>query len=87
MLVGVANVAVVAQYVVSCLAVPVLRKKAPEDGSKWRVPGGLLLPVLGAAGSASLLLFVSRNEWIFSGGALLVGLGLLFWEKSAQKKR
>lgn len=86
-LVGIANVTVVAQYVVSCLAVPVLRRKEPGDATKWRVPGGLLLPILGAAGSASLLLFVKRDEWIFSGGALLVGVGLFLWERRAQKKR
>jgi amino acid transporter len=83
-LVGVANVTVVAQYVVSCLAVPVLRRKAPQDASKWRVPGGLVLPVLGALGSAALLLFVSRREWIFSAAALVLGLGLFAWERRAR---
>ena len=86
MLVGVANVTVVAQYVVSCLAVPMLRKKEPGDGKRWRVPGGLVLPVLGALGSSALLLFVSRNEWIFSGGALAIGVGLYLWEKRSAKK-
>lgn len=85
-LVGVANVTVVAQYVVSCLAVPVLRRKEEADATKWRVPGGLLLPVLGAAGSAALLLFVRQDEWIFSGGALVVGAALFWWEKRSQKR-
>ncbi|MEZ4301465.1 MAG: APC family permease [Polyangiaceae bacterium] len=79
MLVGIANVTVVFQYVFSCLAVPVLRRKEPGDSTKWRVPGGFLLPLLGAVGSASLLLFVSKNEWLFSGGALLVGCAMYAW--------
>lgn len=72
-LVGVANVTVVFQYVFSCLAVPVLRRKEPEDAARWRVPGGSLLPAVGAVGSAALLLFVSRKEWLFSAASLLVG--------------
>lgn len=76
MLVGVANVTVVFQYVFSCLAVPVLRRREPEDTAKWRVPGGMTLPILGALGSASLLFFVKQGEWLFSGGALLVGAAL-----------
>ncbi len=87
MLVGVANVTVVAQYVASCLAVPVLRAKQPENASKWRVPGGVLLPILGTLGSASLLLFVSKNEWLFSAGALVVGGALYAREKRAAKRQ
>jgi APA family basic amino acid/polyamine antiporter len=86
MLVGVANVTVVIQYVFSCLAVPALRAKQPQDALKWRVPGGPVLPALGALGSAALLLFVSKGEWLFSGGSLLVGALLYVWVKRAQKK-
>jgi APA family basic amino acid/polyamine antiporter len=78
-LVGVANVTVVFQYVFSCLAVPALRRKQPEDTAKWRVPGGWTLPLLGAVGSASLLLFVKQGEWLFSGGSLLVGILVYAW--------
>lgn len=84
MLVGVANVTVVCQYVFSCLAVPVLRRKQREDAAKWRVPGGWALPLLGAVGSASLLLFVSRGEWLFSGGSLVVGTALYVWVRRSR---
>jgi amino acid transporter len=85
-LVGVANVTVVFQYVFSCLAVPVLRRKEPADESKWRVPGGLILPLLGAVGSASLLLFVKVNEWIFSGGSLLAGAAIYLAVRRARPR-
>lgn len=73
-LVGIGNITVVVQYVFSCVAVPVLRAKQPLDSSKWRVPGGPVLPVLGAAGSVALLYSVKGAEWAFSAGALVVGV-------------
>lgn len=85
-LVGVANVTVVFQYVFSCLAVPVLRRKEPEDAARWRVPAGRLLPAVGALGSAALLLFVSRKEWLFSGGSLLVGVAAYAWVRRARRR-
>jgi amino acid transporter len=85
-LVGVANVTVVFQYVFSCLAVPVLRRKEPADASKWRVPGGLILPLLGAVGSASLLHFVKVDEWIFSGGSLLAGAAIYLVVRRARAR-
>jgi APA family basic amino acid/polyamine antiporter len=86
MLVGVANVTVVFQYVFSCLAVPVLRRRHPGDATKWRVPGGWTLPLLGALGSAALLLFVSKREWIFSAGSLVVGIAMYVWVRSARRE-
>jgi amino acid transporter len=86
MLVGVANVTVVIQYVASCLAVPVLRRKEPVDASKWRVPGGPVLPLLGAAGATYLLRFVKPEEWIFSGISLAVGAALYAWVRWGAKK-
>jgi amino acid transporter len=84
-LVGVANITVVIQYAFSCVAVPVLRRKEPGAADRWRVPGGLLLPVLGALGSAALLLFVKKTEWIFSAGSLVVGGAIYAWVRRAGK--
>lgn len=86
MLIGVANVTVVFQYVFSCLAVPVLRRRQPDDAARWRVPGGWVLPLLGAVGSASLLLFVKKGEWLFSGGSLLVGASVYAWVRRARRR-
>lgn len=86
MLVGVANVTVVIQYVASCLAVPVLRRREPVDASKWRVPGGPVLPLVGAAGAAYLLRFVKLEEWIFAGVSLAVGVALYVWVRFGTDK-
>ncbi|MBK8253966.1 MAG: APC family permease [Polyangiaceae bacterium] len=85
MLVGVANVTVVFQYVFSCLAVPVLRKKEPLQASKWRVPGGIILPILGALGSLALLAFVSLNEWLFS--IIALGIGRIAYTYTVETKK
>ena len=84
-LVGVANVTVVIQYVASCVAVPVLRRKEPVDGSRWRVPGGVLLPILGSFGSAYLLRYVKREEWQFSAGSFVVGFAFYLWVRYGKK--
>ena len=57
-----------------------------EGSDAWGgVPGGPVLPALGALGSAALLLFVSKGEWLFSGGSLVVGALLYVWVKRAPK--
>lgn len=79
-LVGMSNVTVVIQYLFTCLAVPVLRKKlgpAPEregGGRPWRIPGGSTIPLLGAAGSLVLFAAADRTEWLFAAATLAVGL-------------
>ena len=79
-LVGMSNVTVVIQYLFTCLAVPVLRKKlspvqAREDGKDpWRIPGGSTIPLLGAAGSLVLFAAADRTEWLFAAATLVVGL-------------
>lgn len=85
-LVGVANVTVVIQYVFSCLAVPELRQKEPLEASKWRVPGGLVLPALGVLGSLALLAFVSLTEWLLSIIALGIGRIAYTYTIETQKK-
>lgn len=77
-LVAMANITVVIQYFATCVAVPVLRRKAPDSGPGFRVPGGALIPVLGALGSLALFASADRHEWIFAAGALAVG-ALVAW--------
>ncbi|MCC6551760.1 MAG: amino acid permease [Polyangiaceae bacterium] len=76
-LVGMANVTVVVQYACTCLAVPALRRKpGPRGGGGWVVPGGSVIPYLGAAGSIALLSGAERSELAFAGVTLLVGVGI-----------
>jgi amino acid transporter len=77
-LVGMSNVTVVIQYLFTCLAVPVLRRKLgpPSGGRAWRLPGGNVVPWLGAAGSLVLFASADRAEWAFAAATLVVGVGV-----------
>jgi amino acid transporter len=74
-LADVSNVAVVAQYVSTCVAILVWRTRDPE-GAGFRLPLGPTIPLLAIGGSVLFLFHVSRLELLF--GALLLGCGLGF---------
>ena len=57
---------------VTCLAVPVLRRKMPEAERRFRLPGGALVPVV-AAGLCVWLLTGVRLEQAAAGAAALAG--------------
>jgi len=73
-LVGMTNVTVVVQYFSTCVAVPIMRRRAPEGSRAWRVPGGLAIPLLGAVGSLGLFAAADKEEWLFAAAALAVGV-------------
>ena len=81
-LVGMTNITVLVQYLVSCLAVPVLRyrERGDVEGKKgWRMPGGPVIPVIGVLGSLLLFKLVvfggaSREELYFAAGSLVLGV-------------
>ncbi len=77
-LVGMSNVTVVIQYLAACLAVPVLRAKlGPPTGPRaWRIPGGAVIPMIGAVGSLGLFAATNRTERIFAAATLAVGLAV-----------
>jgi amino acid transporter len=68
------NVAVVAQYVSTSLAVLVLRRRNP-GGARFTIPFGPLVPILATLGTVAFLFSVSRSELVLS--AWLIGIGLL----------
>lgn len=71
-LVGMANVTVVIQYFAACVAVPILRRRVTARRA-WTIPGGPIVPVLGAIGSLGLFAAADREEWLFAAAALAVG--------------
>jgi amino acid transporter len=71
----VSNVAVVAQYQSTCLAVLVWRRRDPHS-TRFRLPLGPTIPVLALAGTVLFLLQVSRVELAFGAALLVAGLGL-----------
>ena len=75
-LVGMTNITVVLQYFFTCLAVPVLRRKAGAVGGGFRIPGGPLIPAIGALGSLFLVYGADKQELVFGAGALAVGVAV-----------
>lgn len=68
------NIAVVIQYLSTCIAVLILRKKSkPADGGVV-IPGGPLIPILAIVGCTAFLAGVGKTEWVVAGSAMIVGL-------------
>jgi amino acid transporter len=68
------NTAVFAQYVPTCLAVLVLRRK--RGPSSFQLPLGPVIPLLGTAGCILFLNGVSGRDAWFSLGTLVAGVAL-----------
>jgi amino acid transporter len=86
-LVGVSNVALFCQYIPTCLAVVALRYRRPHAERTYRLPGGFLIPLLGA-GISIVLLVLARTaleEWLFS--AEVLAFGILVWALSVALRR
>lgn len=84
-LVGMANITVVVQYIFTCIAVLMLRKSDPTPNKGFVIPGGPVVPLIGAVGSVAFLAGSDLGEAIFAAGALLVGLVVLARFKPSKK--
>jgi amino acid transporter len=73
-LIGISNVAVAVQYLATCAAVPVLRRRGVPGR---RVPGGPIVPLLGAAMSLWVFTEASRDELTWATVALALGVAVL----------
>jgi amino acid transporter len=82
-LVGMTNIVVVIQYLFTCLAVPFIRRKQAGRKTGWVIPGGPVVPILGAVGSLVLLRGAELGEVKFAAAALVVGVIIL----AVQSKR
>ncbi len=84
-LVGASNVVVSAQYLATCLAVPVLRrKKLPAPGA-FRLPGSFLIPAAGALAVLWLGSQAAPREYL--GSIYLLAAGLLLKTLTGKKRR
>jgi amino acid transporter len=73
-LIGLSNLTVAAQYLATCAAVPVLRRRGPSTA--FAAPGGLLVPLVGIAVSLWIFTEGSSAELAYAAGALVVGVVL-----------
>jgi len=85
-LVGMANVTVAVQYLSTCIAVLVLRRRSPASRA-FRAPLGPVLPALGVAMSIWIFTRGSRSELAFAAAALAIGLALAWGTRVARRRR
>lgn len=67
-----------AMYIPTCLAVPVLRKKLPDLERKFKVPGGIIIPLLAVAALLAIFFSAPTEEKKIGGIALIIGAVLYF---------
>ncbi|MDO4328403.1 MAG: APC family permease [Lachnospiraceae bacterium] len=75
------------QYIPTCIAVPVLRKKHPEMKAGYQVPLGYLFPVIAVAASCWLLINTESYKLIAGLGAMVVVAPLYFVMKRRGEKK
>jgi APA family basic amino acid/polyamine antiporter len=80
-LIGMSNVSVAVQYLATCLAVLQLRRRS-SDAAGFVVPGGPILPVIGAAVSAWVFTQASYTELGWAVASLAVGVATVALSRS-----
>ena len=74
--VGMVKISVVARvgaYILTCLAVPVLRRKHPGEPERFRLKGGVLIPIIAVALCVWLLKRSDTADLLAAGAALAAG--------------
>ncbi|AZV58397.1 APC family permease [Clostridium sp. AWRP] len=66
------------QYIPTCLAIIMLRKKRPNEKSTFRVPFGPVLPILAVAASIWILTKATPKQLIWGLGALVICAPIYF---------
>jgi amino acid transporter len=77
--IGMIRISVIARilpYLLTCAAVPVLRRKYPAERGYLRLPGGWVLPAAGIVLCLWLFTQCSRQDLAAAAVALLAGFGL-----------
>ncbi|HWV15033.1 MAG TPA: amino acid permease [Cellvibrio sp.] len=72
------NIGTLAAFVLVCAGVIVLRKTHPELPRPFKVPGGILLPVLGIISCSALIAFLPQHTHLRFIGWLALGLVIYF---------
>lgn len=72
-LVDIAATVIVIQYLLTCSAIPFLRKKVPVNENTYTSPFGLLIPILGVLASALFIAQIRWTELKWAGVTLIFG--------------
>lgn len=85
-LAAISTISLFSQYIPTCLAVIVLRKKHPEMEAKYKAPGGMVLPLLAVVASIWLLCNTQSYQLLAGLGALVLIAPLYFVRKKRKGK-
>ncbi|MGL5614720.1 MAG: APC family permease [Sarcina sp.] len=76
-----------AQYLPTCLAVPILRWKKPEMERSFKIPLGPIIPIIAVVVSLWILFQSSAEQIIWGLGGLIVAIPLYFIMKLYNRKK
>ncbi len=76
------NIGTLFAFILVCLGVLILRVKDPHRARPFRMPGGMLFPLLGVAFCLYLMLGLGVVSWVRFFGWLAVGLVIYFFHGS-----
>jgi APA family basic amino acid/polyamine antiporter len=86
-LIGMSNVAVAVQYLATCLAIPVLRRRGGERPG-FKVPFGPVIPLVGAVLSVWVFTQATLEELTWAAASMIVGVvALVAGRRSASAGR
>lgn len=73
------------QYLPTCLAIPVLRKKRPDLSRTFKIPFGIVIPCFAIVVSCWLLVNSDLYKILFGLGGLIVGIPIYFIMRKLNK--
>lgn len=73
-LIDISAFAVVIKYLFTCISVPILRRKMPDTEHTFRMPGGWLIPLVGAAVSVLFMAQIKVPELMWTLWTVVAGL-------------
>lgn len=85
-LVNLVALASILQYIPTCLAVIFLRIKRPDMERGFKVPGGLVIPIIAVAVCVLLIFTAKPVEQIWTLGALLISIPFYFLTKKKREE-
>jgi APA family basic amino acid/polyamine antiporter len=73
-MVDLTNIGTLFAFILVCIGVIVLRFRDPDRKRPFRVPGGVVLPILGVAGCLGLIAYLPPTSWLRFAGWLSFGI-------------
>jgi APA family basic amino acid/polyamine antiporter len=63
-MVDLTNIGTLFAFILVCIGIIVLRIKEPEQKGSFRVPGGIIIPILGALSCLGLIYYLPPTSWL-----------------------